>query len=166
MAGVTVTIDDAEVMALLRRLAGLADGPALRETMDEVGAQVQENVRERFLNRTGPDGVRWKPSGREVLAGGRTLSDTGNLRDSITRVIGLGGAAVEVGTNLKYGRIHQYGGEIVPKAAPYLVFKAADGSWVRTKKVTIPARPYLGFNAQDRADVVEILNDRIAEVIA
>ncbi|MFO1038149.1 MAG: phage virion morphogenesis protein [Geminicoccaceae bacterium] len=165
MSGVSITIDDADVMALLRRLAGLASGPALGETMDEIGAQIQENTRERFLSKTGPDGVRWKPSYRAVLQGGQTLADAGNLRDSITRVIGLGGASVEVGTNLKYARVHQFGATITPKAAPYLVFKLADGSWVRTKKVTIPARPYLGFNATDRADVIEILNERIAEVI-
>lgn len=47
-----------------------------------------------------------------------------------------------VGPTVIYGRIHELGGVVEAKNAPYLVFQV-NGKWVKTKKVTIPARPYL-----------------------
>jgi HK97 gp10 family phage protein len=41
-----------------------------------------------------------------------------------------------------YAKIHEFGGVIVPRHAKALRFKV-DGQWIITKKVTIPARPYL-----------------------
>lgn len=41
-----------------------------------------------------------------------------------------------------YAKIHEFGGIIVPRRAPYLVFKV-NGKTVRTKRVVMPARPYL-----------------------
>ena len=83
------------------------------------------------------------------LSGGRPASRpgkpphklTGTLSRSITHEVTTSRA--RVGTNLKYARIHEVGGIIRPKTAPALVFKTADGSWVRTQKVIMPARPYL-----------------------
>jgi len=40
-----------------------------------------------------------------------------------------------------YGAIHEYGGDIVPKNAPYLVFQVG-GRWVRTKHVHIREKKY------------------------
>ncbi|MES8537205.1 phage virion morphogenesis protein, partial [Cutibacterium acnes] len=53
-----------------------------------------------------------------------------------------------VGTNRVYARIHQLGG------------KAG-----RNRKVTIPARPFLGINADDRQMIGEILNDHLAMAV-
>lgn len=70
---------------------------------------------------------------------------TGTLRRSIhsetteksgTRVV------VQVGTDLEYAAMQEFGGEIVPKNAKRLVFEV-DGKKVFAKKVTIPAHPYL-----------------------
>jgi phage gpG-like protein len=43
---------------------------------------------------------------------------------------------------VKYARIHEFGGIIRPKEATALRFQIGD-KWITTKKVTIPARPYL-----------------------
>ena len=53
--------------------------------------------------------------------------------------------SVRVGTNLVYARIHEFGGIIKPKKAKWLAFfvgKGAARRFIRTKKVTMPARPY------------------------
>lgn len=41
-----------------------------------------------------------------------------------------------------YAAIHEYGGIIRARRAPYLVFRTYDGRWHRVKKVRMPARPY------------------------
>lgn len=50
--------------------------------------------------------------------------------------------SIEIWSNLIYAPIHEFGGVIVPVRAKYLTFKV---NWkrVRTKKVIMPARPYL-----------------------
>lgn len=53
--------------------------------------------------------------------------------------------SVRVGVNLDtvpYARIHELGGEIVPKAKKALKFKTDDGVWHVVKKVIMPTRPY------------------------
>lgn len=51
-------------------------------------------------------------------------------------------ATYEVGTNLIYAAIHEFGGVIRPINGPFLVFEI-DGQVIRARKVTIPARPYM-----------------------
>ncbi|NTV01931.1 MAG: hypothetical protein HGB04_03985 [Chlorobiaceae bacterium] len=48
----------------------------------------------------------------------------------------------EVGTNVVYARIHEYGGEILPKNGKYLKFKIG-GQWVSVDKVVLPKRSFL-----------------------
>lgn len=64
---------------------------------------------------------------------------SGNLRRSITKKIHPGVA--EVGTNLIYAAIQEFGGVIVPRAKKMLRFKI-DGKYVFAKQVKIP--PYKG----------------------
>ncbi len=66
---------------------------------------------------------------------------TGTLSRSITHEVTTSRA--RVGTNLKYARIHELGGIIRPKTKPFLAFKTESGDFVMTKKVIMPARPYL-----------------------
>lgn len=68
----------------------------------------------------------------------KTLVDSGRLRNTVTVLAGPG--QVQVGTNLIYGRIHQLGG------------KAGRGL-----KVTIPARPYLAIQPEDRTEIGRLL---------
>lgn len=52
-------------------------------------------------------------------------------------------ATAEIGTNLVYAAIQEFGGTIHPKNAPFLVFQLDDGTWIHATEVTIPAQPYL-----------------------
>lgn len=66
-----------------------------------------------------------------------------------------------VGTNVVYGAIHEFGGTIIPRNAEFLRFKVG-GNWVQTKKVTIPARPYVGRAFRENADrVPDIIENHI-----
>ncbi len=51
-------------------------------------------------------------------------------------------AVINVGTNLVYAAIHEYGGIIRPKVKQFLRF-VIDGRVIFAKAVQIPARPYL-----------------------
>jgi HK97 gp10 family phage protein len=65
----------------------------------------------------------------------------GNLTNSIS--VKRLGKLILVGVfGVVYAKIHEYGGVIVPRKAKALVFKV-DGKLIRTKRVVIPARPYL-----------------------
>ena len=65
---------------------------------------------------------------------------TGKLSQSLTYRVGKDYA--DVGTNLVYARIHEYGGTIYPKHGKYLVF-TINGQKIFATKVKIPKRPYL-----------------------
>ena len=72
------------------------------------------------------------------------LIDTGYYRTSVASEVVSNTEAI-VGTGVIYGPIHEFGGTIHPRTAKYLHFKIGEGDdavWVRTKSVTIPARPH------------------------
>jgi len=90
---------------------------------------------------------------------------TGRLRNSITgKAQRIGNKIIgKVGTNVEYARIHEFGGDIYPKNAPYLRFQV-NGQWVTTKHVKIPKRPYLQPSLKENRD--RILRDLGAAVNA
>lgn len=109
-----------------------------------VGMYVQnQTIKERFDKEQAPDGTKWKPLSpirvkqrmkRHKTGNMKILQDVGNLRDSVQYEAGQN--YVRIGSNLKYARIHQFGGTIH--------FKKRKGS------VAIPARPYLGVTPNER----------------
>lgn len=175
-AAITLEVQDAPLQAALARLAqGASD---LTPLMEAIGVDILQSVSRRFETGRGPNGVWWRPSDRALAEGGydrdswralkreeraaareklgQTLVDTGHLRDSI--VMEAGPDSVTVGTNVIYAAIHQFGGKIVPKKAPHLVFRMWDGQLVMTDEVTIPDRPFLGIDQADRDVIGETLN--------
>lgn len=79
----------------------------------------------------------------EKLRGQVLNRQSGDLAGSIHYRL-RGNATAIVGTNMVYAAIHEFGGTIKAKNAPYLVFRVSGGRYVRTKEVHMPARPYLG----------------------
>ena len=55
------------------------------------------------------------------------------------------GDEVEVGTNVEYAAIHQFGGDEVG--------------------INIPARPYLGLSPDNEADLLSVVEDFIEEAL-
>jgi len=61
-----------------------------------------------------------------------------------------------------YSRIHEFGGTIVPKNKPFLAWKDPDsGKWRFAKKVTIPARPFMGPALRDKDNQQFVMNELI-----
>ena len=78
----------------------------------------------------------------------RTLTLDGYLRGKMTWQL-VGDRTVEIGSNLPYAAVHQFGATIKPRAAKVLMFRGHVA-----KSVTIPARPYLGLSDEDRSEIV------------
>ena len=114
------------------------------------------STKERFDAETGPDGEKWKPSARAMAEGGKTLTDTAVLKNSI----GYEATSTEVavGTNDPRAAIHQFGGEIKPKQAKALAFEI-NGQMVVVKKVEMPARAFIGISEEDQVEVRGTIHD-------
>jgi len=57
---------------------------------------------------------------------------------------------VEVGTNAKYGALHQFGGLPSMAAGP----------------AAVPARPWLGLSADDERDLTDIVQEYLDEIVS
>lgn len=120
----------------------------------ELGEYVLRTTRDRFKTQTAPDGTAWaalqpwyqKEKRRNKS---RILTLNGYLRGQMA-VQMVGERAVEVGSNLPYAAVHQFGAVIRPRTAKVLLFRGH-----AAKSVTIPARPFLGLSDEDRNELVE-----------
>lgn len=117
---------------------------------EQVGAALVVSTQNRFETGRDPQGNPWPPSLRVLAQGGRTLMDTLALYGSIT--FEASDAGVAVGTNLIYAAIQQLGGTIRPVSAERLAFNIG-GQKVFAQQVTIPARPFLGLDDDDAAEI-------------
>lgn len=121
----------------------------IRPVMGVIGRKVGTRIRLGFSSGRSPDGQTWKPLRTRV---GQPLRDTGRLQSSITQ--NVGDDYVDVGTNLKYAPVHQFGATIVPKKASRLVFPIkATGGVAFAKSVTIPKRPFMPLDNSGQIDL-------------
>lgn len=156
-----IKIDKAE----LQRLEGLMAEQAKidpKGLMPRLGEYLMRSTEQRFKSQTAPDGTPWQALNPDYAEAkkynkGKILTLRGYLRRYIHYQI-PDANTVEVGSNLKYAAIHQFGGTIRPKAGKALSF---GGRFVRS--VTIPARPYLGISVQDDKAIREIIRDWLTE---
>jgi phage virion morphogenesis protein len=125
---------------------------------DAIGAALVVSTQRRFEDEAGPDGNPWPESLRKKLLGGRTLTDTAALVSSITHEATT--SSVAIGTNLIYAAIHQVGGTIRAKTEKGLRFRSpGNGGWVRKSEVEMPARPFLGLDEDDEAEIRALAAD-------
>jgi len=133
--------------------------------MDRIGTVIETSVNARFETSTGPGGEAWPVSHRARESGGKTLVASTRLRDSITREAAP--RSVEVGTNVPYAVTHQFGAFIEPldksDAAAKLAFFLPNGQFIMVDQVEIPARPFLGFDARDEADIADVVEAYFGE---
>lgn len=142
------------VMEALTKLAAL-DTAAM---FDEIGAELVSSTQRRFTGQHDVDGNPWKQSWRAAQQGGQTLRDTGRLMNSMTHNVLANG--VEVGTDFEYAHVLHFGAEIYPKTAEYLTF-AVGGQYRKSKHVTIPPREFLGLDAEDEQNILDIIGRHI-----
>lgn len=143
MAGAQIEIDTRQLRRAVKRLENLA-GFNRSELLDAIGAEVESQTRRRIdEEKTAPDGTPWEEwsdaYAKTRHAGQSLLMGESDLLDSIQFF--NRGDSVEVGTNLIYGAIHQFGGAEVG--------------------MNIPARPYLGLSSDNEADVLAVVEDFI-----
>lgn len=117
MAGarLTIRVDDAALKRGLKALA--AAGADLTPAMEDIGAALLFATQRRFEAEAGPGDAPWAPFAASTLARmsprrqpPHLLRDTLRLYGSLTYL--ADSAAVQVGTNVIYGGIHQFGGDV------------------------------------------------------
>lgn len=104
----------------------------------------------------------WKESIRARETGRPTLNDKGALLGSIFSEVS--GSKLIVASDSLKARILHFGGTIKPVRAKALRFKLADGSWVTTKQVTIPARPFMVLQVKDYNTIRSAIKDEIGKL--
>ncbi|HEX8224474.1 MAG TPA: phage virion morphogenesis protein [Allosphingosinicella sp.] len=142
---------------------GIAAGQDFSGPMKLIAVHLSGAAKLRFEREAGPDGTPWKKSRRAREEAGQTLTESGDLKNSIREDFGRdyaaagpeasGGAAI-------YARIHQLGGIIVPKVKKALSFAGR-----LFARVVMPARPYMGFEADDPEFIVETLSNHLRNSI-
>ena len=162
MAGarIRIEVDDEAAVAAVRRLVRRVANP--RPAFDEIGSYVVASTIRRFETEAGPGDRPWRKSRRAAREGGQTLTDSARLRQSITHNVLPDG--VEVGTNVIYAAIHQFGGRTPPRTirpkrrkALYFPGAAHPVAKVNHPGSTIPARPFLGIDERDEVAISRIV---------
>jgi len=134
------------------------------ELLNEIGAILELNTKERINTGVGTDDKPWQKSWRARVQGGTTLRDTSRLYNSIKYQV-IDGKRVVVGTNVFYAPVMHFGGVIKPKSGQYLTFKTPLGGWVRVRSVTIKPRPYLGMSVDDSQEVLFAIEEYMEKVL-
>lgn len=146
--------------ALGRIIAGFDNTEPLAEIF---GGYLESSTLERFETETAPDGQPWSKSLRVQTEGGQTLNKDGGLKASIHAEPANG--SVRWGSNKIYARIQNDGGTIRAKGGGKLTFRLPGGLGFRSvDQVTLPARTFLGINAEDEAELVTLAEEYAADL--
>ncbi|HEY1505749.1 MAG TPA: phage virion morphogenesis protein [Stellaceae bacterium] len=160
---IKVTVKDQGVSDAIARVTAV-DRNLIPPLFKNWGEYQLKATRARFLAARGPDGKPWTPLNRVYAAGKRgpgILRESGQLMGSLVYQVTANQLAW--GSPKVYAAIHQKGGTIVPRSADALVFRLGNET-VFARKVTIPARPYLGVSAEDREVMGQMADDFLAAV--
>ncbi len=152
MTGIAITIevhDLAAANALIGRFADL-DEAALLTTIGGIGEmQTRRRIEE---EKTAPDGTAWAANreGTSIL-----LRSGEHLRDSLAFEVGAG--EVSWGSSWEYAHVHQEGAVINAKGKG-LSF-VSGGKRRFAKRVTIPARPFVGLSTANGTEIEQVVTD-------
>ena len=155
MAGTAlgISLESDSIQQLQERLASLASLASDDTLLTALGTEIESQTRRRIADeKTTPAGADW-PDWSEDYAlsrhtGQSLLQSGGGLLDSIQYLVS--GDILEVGSNLIYAALHQFGGEPVG--------------------IDVPAREWLGLSDDNLADLHEVLtrwtDGQLAEAFA
>lgn len=130
-----------------------------------LGDEIKGQTEERFDLGEEPSGKKWPTSWRVKLGlgGGPTLVKTRDMERSMT--VNINDAGGELVVPKVYAATHQFGATIEPVSAKVLKFRLGNKgnkpNFVFARKVTIPARPFLGFSARN----IEVIQQVAAEYV-
>ncbi len=165
MSMVKIEVDDADIKRLLRNAARRARD--LRPVMREIAGIMHDAVEENFAREGRPRWPRLSPftvAQREAEGTwpGKILQRTGRLAASITQRHDA--LSAEVGTNVEYAAVHQFGGRtrprtIRPKRKKALYWPGAPHPVAKVEHPgsRIPARPFLALTERDKDDIRDVL---------
>ncbi|SIR43185.1 phage virion morphogenesis (putative tail completion) protein [Rhizobium sp. RU35A] len=187
MTGASLEIRD-ELDPALNRLVVNSQNSA--EIMDAIAGHLLFSTQRRFETETAPDGQQWKQLSPRTAAVRRGRSKRGFnhiLRDRLRLYESLqtssDATSAVVGTNVVYAAIHQFGGPIEKTARTATIYQNYNAKTdtfdqrfrskarsnfardvtIKAHVIDMPARPYLGFNDDDRAAIAEIIADHIGD---
>lgn len=147
MAGAFVTHELQGLETVLARLNGLGQPRRVAEGLANIGGLIESQTRNRFDERTSPEGEAWTPwsdSYRMSRKKGQTLLvASGAFRDSMAW--DLTGEALRVGSNMVYAALHQDGGTSDMPPGP----------------AAVPARPVLGVSDENAREIEIAMSDWI-----
>lgn len=148
--------DKKRALAVLEPLARAAENPS--GGLKIIGEALLRTQNERFRSETDPTGKPWEKLSALTVelrgSNGPILRRSGALMRS--GAYQVSGRSLAVGLNTIYAGVQQFGATITPKRAQalFIPFKAGyggsnSGGFIRAQKVTIPARPIVGFGDKD-----------------
>lgn len=146
MAGVQIELTLQGLDLAAAALTRLAETD-LEDLAFTIGQLLESSTQARIAEeKRSPDGAAWAPwsarHARTREARHSLLVQDNHLTTSVQNY--TTGTTVRVGSNLVYAAIHQFGGQAG-----------------RGRKVTIPARPYLGLSDADRTAIAELVTDTL-----
>lgn len=169
-----VTIDDRDLMRKLGQLEKKASG--LAPVLKNIGEYKVEATQGLFDKEQDPQGVKWAALSeryKKKKKGSKILTESSRLRDSIIYAVRNGN--LKIGTPMAYAAAHQFGldktvvisahhrkGKAnIPKSMnfPSWAQVRAKSIGAHTRNPNIPARPYLGWNADDQKEIRGIVAD-------
>lgn len=183
MTGVRLRADASDVLAGLGRIDAATGNR--RALLAAVGGALVTSAQRRIERETGPDGTAWPRLSPRTAArriGRRRRGYEHMLRVSNRLYQSLTAAAdddfVLVGSNVVYAGIHQEGGTIDMPERQATIYqhynartdtfdptfrKASRSNFARdvtigAHQIAIPARPFLGVDADDRAEIAALLD--------
>lgn len=141
-----------------REMAALvAAGEDLTEFNDALGLEFESLTIDFFDREVDVDGNPLKPSIRAKVEGGKTLTDSGRYKASITHESDA--QSIAWGSNVLYARPNNEGATIRPKAGGKLTFQLPGGLGFRSvDEVILPARRVIGFGAEHRERARDMFN--------
>lgn len=157
--GVKIEVDKHDLAAINALVTGLSDFDAA-PLVEEIVQLGENQTRKRIESGgPGPDATKWSPN----KEGTPVLYRTGrHLHDSIAS--SSSGESGEWGAGWEFAHVHQEGAVITPKSAGRLVFMLG-AKRVFAKKVTIPARPFVGVSAEDAEEIKELVTDYFGRLL-
>lgn len=135
---------------------------AVKDTLKEANTFFLTEINNRFLREKGPEGKWWplSPITVKYKKGSRSiLKHTGKLSKSIRSTIYADELVITA--NTIYAKILQFGAEYdtTPKQSLWMWHNLFNkkGHPFRSRRIKIPARPFMGFTKQDENVVRRIL---------
>jgi phage virion morphogenesis protein len=157
MSAVKVEINVEQLSNILNQTVQTLSNP--KALFGEIGETLLEIHHIRFAQQQAPDGTPWQPLSTWYQQSKKRNADKiltldGHLRGTLR--CQATNDSVVFGSDRPYAAIHQFGGTITPKTG-----KALNVFGRPLKRVTIPARPWLGLSSNDEQRLIEIARNHL-----